>query len=84
MKLLNYCSKLILNQTYWTNLNIQINFTLATFYSKDTDTLIKSRQLCDYIINIFSAIELDPKTDKQITIFKDNIYLIETDRKSVV
>lgn len=80
LKLYAYCSKLMLNQTYWINLNIQINFTLATFYSKNPNTLVQSKQICESILELFEEdhIELDPKSNQMTPIYKDQIYLIET------
>ena len=86
LSVLNHCSRLIFNSLYWINLNIQINFTLATFYCKSRQTLPQSQQLCDYIIEIFKmnspvdSLESGDSSDSSKSSsnhsFKDNIYWV--------
>jgi hypothetical protein len=83
LNLLNFSSKYILNKSYCLNLCIQINFMLANFYAKQVNTLPKSKQYCENIIELYSneISSSDSKSKKNNTSpskFKEDIFLIET------
>jgi hypothetical protein len=56
-------------------LNVQINFTLATFFSSKSDTLTRSRKICEYIIRMYDK---EFEIDEKDLVYKDIIYLIES------
>ena len=82
LNLLNFSSKYILNKSYCLNLCIQINFMLANFYAKQVNTLPKSIQYCENIIELYknelSSSESQAKKNTPQSKFKEDIFLIET------
>ena len=76
LNLLNFSSKYILNKSYWLNLCIQINFMLANFYAKQFNTLTKSMQYCENIIQLYQEEYAGKKTPGSK--LKEDIFLIET------
>ena len=86
LSLLKLSSKYLLNKAYWLNLCVQINYMLANFYAKQTNTLGKSAQYCDNIIRLYNEessafIENNIESKKSKLpnqkLLKEDLYLIE-------
>jgi hypothetical protein len=83
LNLLNFSSKYILNKSYCLNLCIQINFMLANFYAKQMNTLPKSIQYCENIIELYknelaSTNSRSEQNPPSLSKFKEDVFLIET------